>query len=74
MGFFDEFVDLGGGGTFLKSEEKQQVIENGIIFTIDKLAMDEENQYGPRFVAFCPTPHWEADLLVLDLPSLDVGD
>lgn len=57
MSFFDSYKDLGGGGTYLKSDEKQFLIENGVVFEITGLAMDEENQYGPRFVAFCAIPN-----------------
>lgn len=59
MSFFETFKDLGGGGSYLKSDEKQFLIENGIAFDIKGLALDEENQYGPRYVAFCDIPNEE---------------
>lgn len=59
MGFFDEYVDLGSGGSYLKSDEKQELIENGIAFTIVGLTYDGENKYGPRYVAFCEIPNLE---------------
>lgn len=59
MSFFDEYVDIGGGGLWLASEQKQVMIENGIVFQIKGLAIDEDNQYGPRYVAFCEIPNTE---------------
>lgn len=59
MGFFDNYQDLGGGGTFLKSADKQVLIENGIPFQITGVAEDPLNEYGPRFVAFCVIPNPE---------------
>lgn len=58
-GFFDSYQDLGGGGTFLKSAEKQVLIENGIGFQILSIVEDPLNEYGPRFVAFCEIPNPE---------------
>lgn len=46
----------------MKSEEKQRLIENGVPFLITGLAMDEENQYGPRYVAFCKVPNEEGGI------------
>lgn len=60
MGFFDNYKDLGGGGKYLKSEEKQVLIDGGIPFEIESLQLDEENQYGPRYVAFCQIPDVES--------------
>lgn len=57
MSFFDSYKDLGGGGSYMKSDEKQVLIENGVPFSINSLQMDEENQYGPRYVAFCTIPN-----------------
>lgn len=56
MGFFDNYQDLGGGGSWLKSAEKQVLIENGISFEITKVVRDDENEFGPRWVAFCTIP------------------
>lgn len=56
MSFFDNYKDLGGGGKYLSAAEKQFLIENGVAFTIEKLAMDEDNSFGPRWVAFVQVP------------------
>lgn len=60
MAFFDEYQDIGGGGKYLSSDEKQFLIDNGIAFEINKLAVDEDNQYGPRYVAFVTVPNQES--------------
>lgn len=59
MGFFDNYQDIGGGGTFLKAPEKQFLIENGVPFTITSVVEDPLNEYGPRYVAFCLIPNAE---------------
>jgi len=55
-GFFDTYQDLGGGGSFLKSEDKTFLIQNGIPFQIVKVIHDPENEYGPRFICHCLVP------------------
>lgn len=54
--FFDNYTDLGGGGMYLKSDEKQFLIENGVAFDIVGITHDPDNSYGPRYVAFCKIP------------------
>lgn len=61
-GFFDNYTDLGGGGKYLSSDEKLQLIENGITFSIKALTYDADNQYGPRYVAF------------IDVPAVETGE
>lgn len=57
MGFFDNYKDLSGGGKFLKSAEKQFLIENGITFQVTDVVEDPLNEFGARFVAFCVIPN-----------------
>lgn len=59
--FFDDYQDLGGGGKFLSKDEKDFLIENGIAFEITAVGYDPDNQYGPRYVAFCNVPHPEEE-------------
>lgn len=54
--FFDGYQDLGGGGKFISSAEKQVLIENGVPFQITGVVDDPLNEYGPRFVTFCLIP------------------
>lgn len=49
MGFFDEYKEI--GGNFIKAEEKQVLIDNGIPFRVVEVVADDENKYGPRYVA-----------------------
>lgn len=57
MSFFDEYVDIGAsGGAWISTDEKAVLMSEGIPFTITGLADDDENRYGPRFVAFCLVP------------------
>lgn len=60
MSFFDNYTDLGGGGRYLGSEDKQFLIDNGVTFHISALTLDADNQYGPRYVAFCSVPNKES--------------
>jgi hypothetical protein len=56
--FFDNYQDLGGGGTYMAAPEKNVLIDQGIPFTIDKLAFEAEGPFDgkPRFVAFVTVP------------------
>lgn len=56
--FFDNYQDLGGGGTFITSDEKQYIIENGVVFSIHKLGKEREEdaKYEPGYIAFCSVP------------------
>lgn len=56
MGFFDQYKGKEGGGSFLSSPSKQFLIENGVPFQITGVAEDPENEFGPRYVAFCLIP------------------
>lgn len=58
-GFFDDYVDIGGGGHFLKSQEKLDLIEQGVPFKITAIHEDPDNEYGPRYIAFCQIPNSE---------------
>lgn len=44
---------------FLKGEEKQVMIDNGVPFKITGLAWDPHNEHGPRFIAFTLIPNPE---------------
>lgn len=55
-GFFDGYKSTAEGGNYLKSDEKQVLIDQGVIFEITGLTHDPENQYGPRWVAFAVIP------------------
>lgn len=55
LGFFDTFQEV--GGNFVGAEEKAVLIENGIPLTVLAVVMDEQNKYGPRFVAKCLVPN-----------------
>lgn len=57
--FFENYKDIGGGGKFLKSDEKQFLIENGVAFEITGVAHDPDNEFGPRYIAFCNIPNPE---------------
>jgi DNA-binding cell septation regulator SpoVG len=58
MAFFDTFQDI-GGGEWISSTEKQEIIDNGIVLTITKIVVDEANKYGPRYVAMVLMPNLE---------------
>ena len=66
MGFFDTYEDTGGGGVYIKGDEKKVIAESGIPFTVTEVINDDENMYEgkkqPRFV------------LVIDLPSAQTGE
>lgn len=49
MSFWDNYKEI--GGNFVKAEEKQVLMEGGIPFQITGIALDEDNSYGPCFVA-----------------------
>lgn len=49
MGFFDEYKEI--GGNYVKADEKQVLIDNGIPFQVTAVVADDENKYGPRYVA-----------------------
>lgn len=49
MSFFDEYKEI--GGKFLNATDKQVLMDDGIPFQVLAIVRDEENQYGPRYVA-----------------------
>ncbi len=53
-GFFDSYKEI--GGNFIGAAEKQVLIENGIPMSISSLVHDENNKFGPRFVATVTLP------------------
>lgn len=58
--FFDEYVDISAsGGSWIKADEKAVLMEQGIPFQITAIEDDDENRYGPRFVAFVLVPNPE---------------
>ena len=61
MGFWDEYVEV--GGNFIKADEKQVIIDNGIPLRVLAIVEDQQNQYGPRYVAqvVCPNPETDED-------------
>jgi hypothetical protein len=60
MGFWDEYVDE-GGGAYVTADEKASLIENQVAFQIVKVEEDDENQYqgksNPRFLATVLLPN-----------------
>lgn len=48
-GFFAEYKEV--GGNFVKADEKQVLMDNGIPFQVIDIVVDDENKYGPRFIA-----------------------
>ena len=60
MGFWDDYVDEGGGG-YVSAEEKAVLIENGVAFQILSVREDDENQFqgktSPRFVTTVNIPN-----------------
>ena len=63
MGFFDEYVDEGGSGLYIKAEEKLAIAQAGIPFEIVSVIDDDENVYNgkvqPRFVCVLALPNPE---------------
>lgn len=61
-GFFSEYKEV--GGNFVKAEEKQVLMDNGIPFQIIDIVFDPENKYGARFIAkiLLPDPETGADV------------
>jgi len=61
QGFFGMYTDLGSGGTFMKKDEKDFLIQNGITFKITGLQREEPDEFnkGGRWVAFCDVPNAE---------------
>lgn len=64
--FFDGYKSTAEGGKYLSAEEKQVLIDNGVVFEITALTYDPENQYGPRWVAFVTIPPAEEGGEALD--------
>lgn len=63
MSFWDNYRDVGGAssGKYISSDEKQVLIDNGVVFEITALQEDRENKYGPRYVAFVTIPASDDD-------------
>lgn len=57
MSFWDEYKEI--GGNFIKADEKDVLMENGIPLTVLEIADDQHNQYGPRYVAKVTVPNPE---------------
>jgi hypothetical protein len=53
MGFFDEYVDDSPGSIYVTGVEKEALIEDGTIFTINAVAFDPEGGFDDedRYVA-----------------------
>jgi hypothetical protein len=49
VSFFDEYTEI--RGNFIGADEKQVLIDEGIPFQITAIQFDEENKFGPRYVA-----------------------
>lgn len=49
MSFWDSYKEI--GGNYIGAEEKQVIMDEGIPLVVQEVILDEENQYGPRFVA-----------------------
>jgi hypothetical protein len=55
MGFFDTYKEI--GGNWINAEEKQEMIDKGVVFEITGIMHDDANKYGPRFVASITAPN-----------------
>ncbi len=59
-GFWDTYVDEGGGG-YVSADEKAAMIANGVVFAITSVREDDENQFqgkpSPRFVTTVLIPN-----------------
>jgi hypothetical protein len=60
MGFWDNYVDE-GGGQYVSAEEKASLIDNEVAFQIIAVVEDADNQYqgkpSPRFIATVLLPN-----------------
>lgn len=59
MGFFDQYTDTAGGGSFMKEQDKAFLINNGIKFEIYALQFEKSEEYDDRWVAFVRVPNPE---------------
>lgn len=59
--FFDSYKDIGTGGAFVSGTEKTFLIDNGVVFTINGVVEDPDNEYGPRFITFCTIPNQDGE-------------
>lgn len=66
MSFWDGYVSTAGGGKYISADEKQVLIDQGVVFSIKALTKDLENQYGPRYVSFVDIPPAEEGGEVLE--------
>lgn len=57
MSFWENHKDLSAGGEWVSGDERSQLIEQGVPFTITSIQEDPTNQYGPRYVLFCTIPN-----------------
>lgn len=55
--FWDEYKEV--GGNFVKAEEKEVLIQNGIPFQIVDVISDDQNKYGPRYIVNVLLPNPE---------------
>jgi hypothetical protein len=60
MGFWDDYVDEGGGG-YVSADEKAALIDNAVAIQILSVREDDENQFqgklSPRFVTTVNIPN-----------------
>lgn len=61
MGFFDEYKDS-SSSTFVKADEKAQLIEDGTPFPIIAIAKEDHSEFGERFNATVLLPGDEGDV------------
>jgi hypothetical protein len=61
QGFFDTYKDLSTGGAFMKKDEKDFLIQNGIAFDITGLQWEDPDEFNDngRYVAFVTVPDAE---------------
>lgn len=57
MSFWDEYKEI--GGNFIKADEKDVLMENGIPMKVLAVVEDQANKYGPRYVAKVEVPNPE---------------
>lgn len=57
MSFWDEYKEI--GGNFIKAEEKQILMDNGIPLRVLGVIEDQANRYGPCYVMQVEAPNPE---------------
>lgn len=57
MGFWDDNEDLlASGGAYVGKDEKQDLMENGVVFPITGIIVEDSPKFGERYVATVVLP------------------